>query len=64
MDNLVVIVETPGMTEPKISAWLDSFRSYDSSRWEFVELDALRIYVPRGQTVDKGWLASTVAEPN
>lgn len=62
VDNLIVIVEARGMNEEKIRAWLASFRSYDSERWEFVEVDRIRIYVLIDQQVNRSWLVALLEE--
>jgi hypothetical protein len=60
--NLVIITEAPGMSESKVFEWLNSFRSYRSQDWSFVDVDSIRIYVPDCQMVDRLWLIHLVGE--
>lgn len=62
VDNLIVIAEPAGMTEPEIQAWLASFRSYAGRPWEFLEVDGQRFYVPARQPVNREWLHGKLAE--
>ena len=56
--NLMVIAEREGMTDEAISTWLASFQSYDPTRWEYLEADGFRFYVPVAQAVNRTWLAA------
>lgn len=58
VDNLVVMAEVGGMTAAELQAWLESFQSYDPARWEYLEVDGFRFYVPNGQVVDRAWLST------
>lgn len=58
VENLVVMAEVGGMTAAELQAWLESFQSYDPARWEYLEVDGFRFYVPSGQVVDRDWLSA------
>jgi hypothetical protein len=59
VENLIVIAEVPAMTSEQQQAWLQSFTSYQ--RWQSIDLDNQRLYMPLGQHVTPDWIQERVA---
>jgi hypothetical protein len=56
--NLIVIADRRAMTPGKQQAWLATFDGYD--RWESLDVDDHRFYVPAGQPVNPSWLEAAI----
>jgi hypothetical protein len=56
--NLIVIADRRAMTPGKQQAWLATFDGYD--RWELLDVDDHRFYVPAGQPVNPSWLEAAI----
>lgn len=56
--TLVVVAERAGMDDAKVQAWLAAFTGYNPIQWDEVDAGGFRVAVPRGQAVDRAWIAA------